>query len=169
MKVIMKIVLGLWLCSRLAACSQAVIANPTAGSAGPTPAQNPASMTSTPLPPTKDPVDLFPHCEGMRSLENAVEFSWPNINERIHQLEGSHWTYIACEQPQAEVAALYRKQLPQAPYNLHETNWIERAEGSVGIYYTRAGAWDYVWIVPQANDTHTSYVIIAESFTALSC
>ncbi len=170
MKSVVSVILILWLSFTLAACHGSDATDGLSGSPASRPGQNPApAATSTPLPPTKSPIDLFPRCEAMQVLSNKIKFDWPNIDQRIRELQGSHWTYLSCEQPQVEVAALYRKQLPQAPYNLHETNWIEREEGSVGIYYTRAGTWDYVWIVPQPNDAHTSYVIIAESFTALSC
>ncbi len=62
------------------------------------------------------------------------------------------------------MAALYREQMPKPPYNLNETNWVDQPEGALGVYYEPvSGTWIYLWVVPQTEDTQTSYVIVAKS------
>ncbi len=161
------------ICLQLAAvaCSPAGSSNPTTASPV-VPITQPATLPGGAPTSSADGADTsvpFPHCKGMQVLKDPISFDWPNIEQRIRELAGSFWTYLACEQPATEAARLYREQLPEPPYNLHEMNWLEREEGTVGIYYTRGGLWDYVWIVPHPDDAQRSYVIIAESYTALSC
>ncbi len=170
MKPSIGITIALWLLSLVAACSAAAPSNPPVPSAvASTAALSASSPVPRSLPPTVNPAAMFPRCNGMQVLTDPIRFNWPNIDQRIRELEGSFWTYLACEQLQPEVASLYRAQLPNPPYNLHEMNWLERNEGTVGIYFTRAGTWKYVWIVPQPEDPQKSYVIVAESISAINC
>ena len=112
---------------------------------------------------------MLPHCEGLQKLKEPVKFDWPNLNDHMEQFIGTAWEYYACEQAPADVARLYREQLPEPPYNLQETNWLERQEGTLGIYFSQTGLWTYVWFIPQPNDPQKSYVIIAESFASVEC
>ena len=125
--------------------------------------------TAAPAPVTKEAMPPFPPCKGMQSLSDPVNFEWPNLNEHRQEFSRSQWTYFACEQPAPEVAASYRQQLPEPPYSLDETNWLERQEGTLGVYFSQKGAWDYIWFIPRPNDPQKSYLIIAETFAYVEC
>jgi hypothetical protein len=134
------------------------------------PARNPATTESTPtLVPTPLSVGAsllrrLPKCEGIQVLEEPIKFIWPNIEERLIELEGTLWGYYSCEGLQVEVAAFYREQMPKPPYNMDETNWVKRSEGTVGVYYNAGSiAWIYLWVVPQPDNTLKSYVIVAQT------
>jgi hypothetical protein len=54
--------------------------------------------------------------------------------------------------------------MPKPPFNQIETNWVERTEGSVGVYYNGSTTiWTYLWVIPKHEDAQKSYVIVAES------
>ena len=76
---------------------------------------------------------------------------------------------VAGDQPQGAATAFYRAQLPEAPYDYLETNWVDRAEGSVGVYYVSAGTWLYIWMIPRPDDPQRSYVIVALSSELIDC
>lgn len=145
-----------------------------AGQAGAGPAALP-STASTPTPystmvvptPMSIPVyilSLMPRCTGVQVLDQPVKFDWPNVEKRLEDLAGADWGYYSCPRPAAEISAFYREQMPKPPYNLTETNWVDRSEGSLGIYYhaTRL-TWMYVWVVPQPGDAQAAYVIAAQT------
>ena len=111
----------------------------------------------------------IPKCDGIEIQEKPIIFSWPNIETRIKELGDALWGYYACDQPQAYVLAFYRAHMSEPPYNNQESNWVERAEGSVGIYYNSANAWLYIWIVPQPDNPQKTYVIVAISYTLVDC
>ncbi len=105
----------------------------------------------------------------MQRLEGPVKFTWPNLEARLQDFVRPWWSYFSCDEPPAQVAALYRQQLPKSPYNMEETNWLERPEGTLGIYFSQTGEWDYVWIVPQPGDPKKTYIIVAETFSYVEC
>ena len=173
MKLMIRILPTLWLCCVLAGC---------AGASPSTPAPNPqatsllatstlAATTSSPTTPPADKTDLppFPPCTGLQALKDPVQLSWPNLNDQMEQFIGSEWQYYSCEQPPSEVAKAYRDQLTKAPYNLQETNWLERDEGTLGIYFAQSGLWYYMWFIAQSDNAHRSYIIVAESFASVEC
>ncbi len=162
---------AIWFSLVLAACSPATPASAPPVPPAPSPTVAAISQVATPtaqLDKASTPV-LFPVCKGMQKLKDPIEFDWPNLREHIDEFIGTAWEYYACEQPAAEVAQLYRQQLPLAPYNLEETNWLERQEGTLGIYFSQTGAWNYVWFIPQPGDPQKSYVIVTESFASVDC
>jgi hypothetical protein len=134
------------------------------------PAINPATTESAPTP-ISTPLSVgaslltrLPRCDGIQILEKPFLFNWPNIEERIKELEGALWGYYSCDRAQVEVAAFYREQMPKPPYNMDETNWVERPEGTVGVYYNSGFiAWIYLWVVPQPDNAQKSYVIVVQS------
>jgi len=155
------------LCLVIAACSSSP--NQVAPSATTPPGIYPETTQTSPTPEAT-PLSLgasllksLPKCDGILVLDNPVKFDWPNIDERLQELSDALWGYYSCPGPQAEVAAFYRNQMPKPPNNMDETNWVERAEGSVGVYYNGASTWIYLWVVPQPEDAQKSYVIVAES------
>ena len=101
----------------------------------------------------------------MEVQESPIAFSWPNIE----QITDATWGYYSCDQPQAAVAAFYRAQLPGEPYNYMEVNWVERAQGVVGVYYVLVSTYLYVWMIPQPDNPQRSYVIVALSSEAVDC
>jgi hypothetical protein len=106
----------------------------------------------------------LPKCDGIQVLDNPIKFDWPNIDERLQELTDAQWGYYSCPGPGEEVATYYRERMPKPPFNQIETNWVERTEGSVGVYYNGSTTiWTYLWVVPQSQDTQQSYVIVAES------
>jgi hypothetical protein len=111
----------------------------------------------------------IPKCDGIEVQEKPIIFSWPDIETRVKELGDALWGYYGCDQPQAAVVAFYRAHMSEPPYNNQETNWVERAEGSVGIYYNSANAWLYIWIVPQPDDPQKTYVILAISYVLVDC
>ncbi len=122
----------------------------------------PPSTTSTPPTNAEYALSQIPHCAGIELLDQPVKFAWPNVEQRLKDLAGSAWGYFSCSQPQAVVSAFYREQIIKPPYNRQETNWIDRQEGTLGIYFHAASQnWLYLWIVPQSADNQKSYVIVA--------
>ncbi len=156
------------LCLVMVACSN----NPqlTQPTATVLPALNPVTTQTSPTPEAT-PLSLgasllqkLPKCDGIQVLDEPIKFDWPNIDERLQELADAQWGYYSCPAPQADVAAFYRKQMPKPPTNMYETNWVERAEGSVGVYYNGSSTiWTYLWVIPQPDDALKSYVIVAQS------
>ncbi len=105
----------------------------------------------------------------MQALTGPVKFAWPNLDARLQDFVRPWWSYFSCDEPAAKVSALYRQELPKPPYNMDETNWLERPEGTLGIYFSETGEWDYIWIVPQPADPQKAYVIVAETFSYVEC
>jgi hypothetical protein len=135
---------------------------PTAATSSPTEVSNSKAVSASLLL-------RIPKCEGIEIQEKPIVFSWPNIETRIKELGDALWGYYICDQSQEDVVAFYRANMPEPPYNNQETNWVERAEGSVGIYYNSANAWLYIWIVPKTDDPEKTYVIVAISYVLISC
>jgi hypothetical protein len=158
--------LFLGVCVSLAACSNTPnVTQPTSSD----PANYSASteivptVTPNPLSGGETLLKTLPNCDGIKILEGPIKFEWPNIDLRIKELEGSVWGYYRCPGSQKEVAAFYRQQMPKArPTLYYETNWVERKEGSVGVYYDGVN-WIYLWVVPQPDNTQMSYVIVSQS------
>jgi len=63
----------------------------------------------------------------------------------------------------------YRAQLPQAPYDDMEINWVERGDGTVGVYYVTAGTYMYVWMLPQPDNSQESYAVVAIASEMIDC
>jgi hypothetical protein len=131
----------------------------------PTPTLLPKSIpsaTSTPMTDAEYVLSQIPHCESIKMLDQPIKFSWPNVDQRIKDLQGSAWGYFSCAQAPSAVSAFYREQILKPPYNRQETNWIDRSEGTLGIYFqTGSQNWLYMWVVPQSNDKQKAYVIVA--------
>lgn len=142
--------------------SSAPVSTPTTDTSSPATFPNSMAMSESLLL-------RIPKCDGIEVQEKPIIFSWPNIETRIKELGDALWGYYGCDQPQAEVGAFYREHMPEPPYNNQETNWVERAEGSVGIYFNSANAWLYIWIVPQPNDPQKTYIIVAISYVLVDC
>ncbi len=168
MKWVSRSLLILWLASLMAACSTAA---PLSSGATPlaTPAPATALAASTLPASTKKPAPGFPHCNGMLLLSEPVQFDWPNLAEHKQDFSRSQWTYYSCDQSASKVASMYRQDLPRSPYSMDETNWLVLQEGTLGVYFSQTGAWDYIWFVPQPDDTQKSYVIVAETFAYVEC
>ncbi len=163
----------LWICCMLAACSPAAsrpMPTPTAPPADLPASPTPAS-TSTSTPSGSSLVDIppFPACTGMQNLQDPVEFDWPNLKASMEQFIASAWQYYSCDQPPADVIAVYRDRLGKPPYNLWESNWLEREQGTLGIYFSESGLWYYVWFLPQPGDPAKSYIVVAESMASVEC
>ena len=114
-------------------------------------------------------VQALPPCSGMQTLQNPVQFDWPNLDEHRQEFSRSRWAYYACQQSAEEVAARYRQALTQPPYSMEETNWLDRQEGTLGVFFAQTGAWQYIWFVPQPEDPQASYVIVAITFAYVEC
>ena len=160
------------LCLVMAACS----GNPARAEPSATIPPAPATDSSTtPNSQTPEPTPLslgaamlekLPKCDGIQVLDGPIKFDWPNIDERLQELADAQWGYYSCPAPQAKVSAFYREWMPKPPTNMYETNWVERAEGTVGVYYIYKGAtlnWIYLWVVPQSDNPQESYIIVAQS------
>ncbi len=128
-----------------------------------------SSATATVLPTQVQSSHAFPHCDGMQALTGPVKFAWPNLDDRMQDFVRPWWSYFSCDEPAGEISALYRQALPKPPYNMAETNWLERPEGTLGIYFSQTGEWDYIWIVPQPADPQKAYIIVAETFSYVEC
>ncbi len=167
----MKTLVVWWICCTLAACSSAVSSS-TPSSTAP-PATLPAwptlpATTSTPAGSSTE-IPPLPRCTGMHRLNDPVEFDWPNLKTSMEQFIASAWEYYSCDQPPAEVAGLYRQELPKAPYNLSEMNWLQRDQGTLGIYFAQSGLWTYVWFLARPGDAQGSYLVVAQSFASVEC
>ncbi len=155
------------------ACLSLCVACTSAGQSVPTswPAASPtpiisSSPTAVPIPMSiaEYILSVIPRCAGIQISDQRIKFLWPNVEQRLKDLEGSDWGYYRCPRPVTEVSAFYREQMPKPPYNWNETNWVDRAEGALGIYYhTARRTWTYLWVVPQPGDLQASYVIVAET------
>ncbi len=161
----LKTLVVLWTYCALAACSPAASPSTLISTAPPT--ELPA-ITSTPAG-SRTEMPPLPACTGMQKLNDPVEFDWPNLKASMEQFIASAWEYYSCEQPPAEVARLYREALPNAPYNLSEMNWLQRDQGTLGIYFSQAGLWYYVWFLPQPGDARRSYLVLTESMASVEC
>ncbi len=128
-----------------------------------------AAASLPPPPKSTESLPALPHCAGMQELKDAVQLDWPNLEQRKQEFISTAWRYYSCEEPPAQVAASFRQQLPKPPYNMQETNWLEREEGTLGIYFSQTGLWHYVWFISQPGDPQKSYVIVAESFASVEC
>ena len=107
-------------------------------------------------------LSLIPRCDKVKILDQPVKFAWPNVEKRIKALEGSEWGYYSCPQTQDAVSTFYREGMRKKPYSMGETNWVDRPEGTLGVYYhSRSRVWIYLWVVPQPADVRASYVIVA--------
>jgi hypothetical protein len=118
----------------------------------------------TPLSLSASLLQKLPKCDGIQVLNVPIKFDWPNIDERLQELTDAQWGYYTCPGPRADVASFYRELMPKPPFNQIETNWVERTEGSVGVYYNGSTTiWTYLWVIPQPETAQKSYVIVAES------
>lgn len=131
------------------------VTNPGANEISPTP-------VSTPLSTGEKLLLRLPKCEGIQILKHPILFDWPNIERHKKEYAEALWGYFSCEQPQVDVAAFYRVQMPKAPANAYEMNWVEIPEGTVGVYYDGL-LWTIVWIVPREGNMQKTYVIIAQT------
>jgi hypothetical protein len=148
------------------ACSSGIQATPT-------PVFTPfhLSTSTTPSTPSSSPTPLpagarilsdLPKCEGIEIAASSVTFDWPNIEQRFRELADSDWYYFSCPQPSDVVSSFYRENATQPPYLLSETNWIDRPEGSLGIYFHSVKRFTlYLWIVPQSTNHQATYLIAA--------
>lgn len=128
------------------------------------PAATVLSTTSAPVSPSEYLLTIMPKCDGIQILDQPVTFPWPNIKQRLKELEKSYQGYYTCSQPVAEVTPFYRKNIIKPPYNMNETNWVERPEGTLGLYYhSPTQTWLYLWIVPQPDNAQASLIIAAQS------
>jgi hypothetical protein len=136
------------------------------------------ALSSTPgLQPTKGPtptpmtiseylLSILPNCDGVKTFEQPVKFDWPLIEQRIQELESADWGYYGCPQRQEVVSTFYQETMPKTPFLMTEINWVERPQGTLGVYYQSvAQIWLYLWVVPQPADSQTSYVVVAASDT----
>jgi hypothetical protein len=168
MKLIGCVCLFCGLCAVMVACSNR--AQPTEPSST-VPSSINTSSTQTSQTPEATPLSLsasllqkLPKCDGIQILDDPIKFDWPNIDERLQELTDAQWGYYSCPGSTDEVAPFYRERMPKPPFNQIETNWVERTEGSVGVYYNGSTTiWTYLWVVPQPEDSQKSYVIVAES------
>ncbi len=168
MRLIRCVCLFCGLCLVMAACSSSpnlttpATILPTATESSTT--QNSQTPEPTPLSLSTALLEKLPRCDGIQILDTPVEFDWPNIDERLQELSDAQWGYYICPGQKEDIATFYRERMPKPPYNQIETNWVERTEGSVGVYYNGSTTiWTYLWVIPIANDAQKSYVIVAES------
>ncbi len=153
------------LCLSSAACSNSPQLTQSSAAI---PATMSAKNETTPTPiltPISDGASLLirlPKCEGLQIMQDPIIFKWPNIERHLKEYKDGLWGYYGCEQPQADVAAFYRAQMPKSPTNAYEMNWVEIPEGAVGVFYDGL-AWSIVWVVPQPGNTQKSYVIVAQT------
>ncbi len=155
------ILVCLSLCVACTSAGQSV--PPPRPAASPTPIMTSVPMAvSTPMPIADYILSVIPRCDGIQILDQPVKFVWPNVEQRLKDLEGSDWGYYRCPRPVAEISAFYREQMLKPPYNMRETNWVDRSEGTLGVYYhTARQTWTYMWVVPRPGDLQASYVIVA--------
>jgi hypothetical protein len=122
--------------------------------------------TPTPMTISEYLLSILPNCDEVKVFEQPVKFDWPLIEQRIQELEGADWGYYGCPQPQEVVSTFYQEAMPKTPFLMTEINWVERPQGTLGVYYQSvAQTWLYLWVVPQPTDPQTSYVIVAASDT----
>lgn len=153
-----------YLCAACTGPGQAGAGPAALPSAASTPTPYSTMVVPTPMSIPAYILSLLPRCTGIQILAQPVKFDWPNVEKRLKDLEGADWGYFSCPQPAAEISAFYREQIPKPPYNLKETNWVDRSEGALGIYYHDARlTWMYVWVVPQPGNAQAAYVIAAQT------
>jgi hypothetical protein len=149
------IVAGLALLWAIAACAPA--ATPTSL---PTPVPAPTRVVfPTPLPVAAYDSRHIPGCDGFELLAERFRFEWPGI-EDIGDV--TDWGYYRCAQAPTQVAAIYREKMIHPPYNWQEIAWVERSEGTLGVYFhTVFQRWLYVWVLSRPNDSK-AYLVVAE-------
>ena len=159
--------LSLCLGLSLAGCAQG---SPQPAATATTPATALAPTDTAPAPAASgdttgaDLLKNLPKCAGIEILTEPVVFDWPNIQERLQELEAALWGYYRCDGAQAQVAGFYRAQMPKPPTNMGEMNWVTREEGDVGVYYSGSSlTWIYLWVVAAPEMPQKSYVIMAET------
>jgi len=168
MKFIRRVCLFYGLCVVMVACSNNA-QSPAPSVTIPPAINNSSTQTSqtpeaTPLSLSASLLQKLPKCDGIQVLDDPIKFDWPNIDERLQELTDAQWGFYSCPGPREDVATFYRERMPKPPFNQIETNWVERTEGSVGVYYNGSTTiWTYLWVVPQQADSQQSYVIVAES------
>jgi hypothetical protein len=168
MKLLQYMCLVSGLCLVLGACSNTSLSTIPYSTLPPAtdPATTQLSQTpeATPLSLGASMLQKLPKCDGIQVMDEPIIFDWPNIDERLQELSDAQWGYYSCPSPREEVAAFYRERLPKPPTNMIEMNWVERFEGSVGVYYNGSTTvWTYVWVVSQTEDARKSFVIVAQS------
>jgi hypothetical protein len=163
----------------LAACSPAAEpATPTRIASSSIPSSVPTQTTqelpfSTPLSEARKMGEALlvniPACAGLQVLDEPVTFSWPNISSRMEEIGSAQWGYYHCDQTQSEAAAFYKENLTKPPYRYLESNWVEREEGVVGVFYVWEGTWMYVFIVPYPGQPEKTLVAVAISAKEVDC
>jgi hypothetical protein len=153
------------LCFGLVACSNTTqpmqtsatvpVINPAINGTVPTP-------VFTPVPEGESLLNRLPKCEGIKILQEPIKFDWPNIEIYMKTYENGLWGYYSCEEPQADVAAFYRSQMPKPPSNAYEMNWVVIPEGTVGVFYDGL-TYTILWIVPQSGNAQKTYLIVAQT------
>jgi len=105
-----------------------------------------------------------PECAGSRPLDHAVDFDWPQKARREREFASAQWAYFTCEGPYRTVADAFRRIATLPPFILGETNWIERPEGALGIYYDYVrNVWCYVWFVPDPERRGRTLLAVTQS------
>jgi hypothetical protein len=140
--------------------------------ATPMPATALPTATTPALQPTPDYLaqgksllSYIPSCTGLEVQGSPIVFSWTNLD----QIKGATWAYYRCNQPPTGLAAFYRDKLPKAPYKYMEVNWVEKDNGTVGVYYVTAGIYLYIWMLPLPDNPQESYVIVAIGLELIGC
>jgi len=159
----------------LTACTNVPAQPPTIlpdATATPLAASLQVTATAAPVQPATDLraqgeslLSYIPNCNGLQALDTPIVFSWPNLD----QVVGASWGYYSCNQSQADVAAFYREQLPKEPYDDMEINWVEKENGTVGVYYVTADIYLYIWMLPQQDNPQASYIIVALDSQIIQC
>jgi hypothetical protein len=133
--------------------------------ATPTPVPTPIPTATVAPFPTRFPTPTIydarhmPGCDGFEPLADRFRFEWPGIEE-IKDV--TDWAYFRCTQSPTQVAAFYREKMVNPPYNWQEIAWVERPEGTLGVYFhTVFQRWLYVWMLPRPNDPK-AHLVVAE-------
>ncbi len=131
----------------------------------PTPTPLPSTPTRVPLPTaTPEPMGDYvpsdiPRCEGVKMLDQALQFNWAGVDAVG---EGS-WYYYHCNLKFDALADFYRPQMTKAPYEWGEINWVVRDEGTLGVYFhTVRQTWVYLWFLSKTPPEGGSYLVVAE-------
>jgi hypothetical protein len=130
----------------------------------PTPTPTPLP-TRTPAPTaTSEPVGDYvpsdvPRCQGVKMLDRALKFEWVGVDA----VGDGAWYYYHCDQKPGDLATLYRPVMIKAPYEWGEINWVERPEGTLGVYFnTVRQNWLYLWFLSDTTSAGGSYLVVAE-------
>ena len=129
-----------------------------------TPVATPTAVPSPAPSPTGTPSEVAewrdtPACDGLEKLPQAILFDWEGKEEVG---DAGTWEYYRCQQPQAQVAAFYREMSLKPPYNWQEMAWVEKPQGTLGIYFHAAfQVWLYRWVLPDPAGEQTSRVVVA--------